>query len=100
MPDRLITLYHSKRWNSQKSPDPQSILINPTLVGSFDDYQTPDYLLELISSNLKKPENSLALLNCIRLKRNISQWHVKKYEDLEAETKALLTMIENYLENQ
>ena len=65
----------------------------PTVRGSFDNYQTPDHILELIKQTLKDPKNELALFNSIRYRRNLSYWHIKKLKSSLDDTQNLLEQI-------
>ena len=60
---------------------------------SFNNYETPNHLMNIIETNISKPENELALLNLIRFKRLVTFGHMHRLKAAKTQTEALLNTI-------
>ena len=63
---------------------------------SFNNYETPNHLMNFIEINISKPENELALLNLIRFKRLVTFGHMSRLEVTKTKTESLLNMLKSY----
>ncbi len=63
------------------------------LDSSFNNYETPNHLMNIIETNISKPENELALLNLIRFKRLVTVGHMHRLKVAKTQTAALLNTL-------
>ncbi len=60
---------------------------------TFNDYETPNHLMNIIEANISNPENELALLNLIRFKGLIASIHIKRLKTARSQTESLLKVL-------
>ncbi|PHS67980.1 MAG: hypothetical protein COB12_01840 [Flavobacterium sp.] len=60
---------------------------------SFNNYETPNHLMEIIETNISKPENELILLNLIRFKRLVTLNHISRLKVAKTQTEELLSTL-------
>ena len=63
------------------------------LDSSFNNYETPNHLMNIIETNISKPENELVLLNLIRFKILNASNHMNRLKIAKAQTRAILNAL-------
>ena len=64
---------------------------------SFKNYESPEHLLEIVKSNISKPENELILLNLLRFRRMSAFLHIRKFEKAKVQTEELLETMNPFM---
>ena len=60
---------------------------------SFNNYETPNHLMNIIETNISNPENELVLLNLIRFKRLVTSNHMNRLKVAKTQTEELLNTL-------
>lgn len=71
--------------------DPESVYKG--LTSTFNNYETPVEVMEIMKTNISKPENQLILLNMIRFRRMVAYTHIGRLKLAKSQTEKLLKLL-------